>query len=189
MLIDAMRWAFILIVAAAAVQDIVTFRISNIFFLLLIALFGAWIVATGEYDILQNLAVFGVTLGIGTLLFARGWLGGGDVKLLAATALWFNFAQGLGLLAAITLGGGLLALLLVVARRMLPVSLYHRRRWPILQPKGPIPYGLAIAAGAIVASQMTGFHPSGDGYAPGTAQARQIAIQKERLGILRMPSR
>ncbi len=161
MIIDAIRWAFMLIVGAAALQDIVTFRISNIFFLLLIVLFGGWVAATGEYDIVQNLLVFGITLGIGIILFARGWLGGGDVKLLAASALWFNFAQGLSLFAAITLGGGLLAVLLIVMRRMLPVSLYLRSGWPVLRPKGPIPYGLAIAFGAFIAGQTVGFHPTG----------------------------
>lgn len=161
MLIEAMRWAFMLIVGAAAVQDVLTLRISNIFFLLLIALFGGWVVATGEYHIAQNLLVFGITLGVGTVLFARGWLGGGDVKLLAATALWFNLVQGLSLLAAITLGGGLLALLLIAVRRLLPASLYHRSGLLILQPKGPIPYGIAVAVGAVISSQMTGFHPSG----------------------------
>lgn len=161
MLIEMMRWAFMLIVGAAALQDVLTLRISNVFFLLLIALFGGWVVATGEYHVVQNLVVFAVTLAIGTLLFARGWLGGGDVKLLAATALWFNLVQGLSLLAAITLGGGLLALILIFARRMLPSSIGKRSGLLILQPKGPIPYGLAVAAGAILCSQITGFHPSG----------------------------
>ena len=183
MLIDAMRWVFILIVGAAALQDFVMFRISNIFVLLLIGLFGAWVFATGEYDVVQNLVVFGVTLGIGTVLFACGWLGGGDVKLLAATALWFNMAQGLSLFAAITLGGGLLALLLMLVRRMLPVSLYVRSALPILKPKGPIPYGLAIAIGAIIGSQTTGFNPSGYGHVPPISWSNQGAVLEQHARL------
>ena len=35
---------------------------------------------------------------VGAVLFARGWLGGGDVKLLSAATLWAGAPQALGLL-------------------------------------------------------------------------------------------
>ena len=49
----------------------------------------------------------------GAVLFARGWLGGGDVKLLSAATLWAGAPQTFGLLAATGVLGGVLALFLV----------------------------------------------------------------------------
>lgn len=162
--VELTGWAFIILFSAAAIQDLVQLRISNIFFVLLVALFGLRVWMIGDYHVLQNIALFGIVFLVGATLFAKGWLGGGDVKLLAAAALWFDFGQGLSLLAAVALGGGVLALFLIVIRRMLPASLYARRGWPVLRPRGPIPYGMAIAVGAILCSQITGFHPAKRSY-------------------------
>ena len=46
------------------------------------------------------------------MLFARGWLGGGDVKLLSAATLWAGAPQTLGLLVVTGILGGALALIL-----------------------------------------------------------------------------
>ena len=42
----------------------------------------------------QNFLLFVVVLVIGTAMFARGWMGGGDIKLLAASVLWFDLSSG-----------------------------------------------------------------------------------------------
>lgn len=70
-------------------------------------------------------------------LFALGAMGGGDVKLIAALALWFPLPLFAGLLAVMAVAGGILTLAMVIA---------HRLRRAAGNPE--IPYGIAIAAGA-----------------------------------------
>lgn len=94
----------------------------------------------------QNLLLFALVLGIGTLLFARGWMGGGDVKLIAACALWFDLAQGGKMLVAVAIVGGLESLTIMLLR-LLPWTEKLRRRILWLQKREGLPYGVAIAAG------------------------------------------
>lgn len=70
-------------------------------------------------------------------LFAAGLMGGGDVKLIAALALWLPVGRFTEMIVLVALAGGLLTLALLA---------WHRWR---RQPGRPqIPYGLAIAVGA-----------------------------------------
>ena len=94
----------------------------------------------------QNLLLFAVVLGVGTLLFVRGWMGGGDVKLLAACALWFDLASGGRMLVAVAIAGGLESLMIMLLR-LIPWSEKIRRRISWLRKGGDLPYGVAIAAG------------------------------------------
>jgi prepilin peptidase CpaA len=151
---------FCALVALAAVQDLFQLKISNAFPVILVALFGAWVWQTGfETDVWENAVMFAIVLAIGTLLFSKGWFGGGDVKLLATIALWFDLSGGLSLVMWTTLGGGLLSLLFIFLRRVVSVPASAAGRFPALRKKGPIPYGIAIAAGAILCAQTTGFNP------------------------------
>jgi prepilin peptidase CpaA len=94
----------------------------------------------------QNLLLFAAILGIGTLLFVHGWMGGGDIKLLAACSLWFDLDQGWKMLVAVAIAGGLETLLIMLLRA-LPWPSSTRRRLPVLRREEDIPYGLAIVAG------------------------------------------
>ncbi|MEM6266113.1 MAG: prepilin peptidase [Pseudomonadota bacterium] len=71
-------------------------------------------------------------------LYAVGLLGGGDIKLLAALALWIDPDSYLTLLVIMAVVGGFMAVGFVVRR-------------VVLKPKQPgqLPYGVAIAAGAL----------------------------------------
>lgn len=128
---------------AAAAEDFVRRRISNI---TCGAVLVTALIAMGfsgfTVDLWQNAVVFLVLLGTGTLLFAGGWMGGGDVKLLAALGLWVDINAGLWLLATTLIAGGVLAAIYLGVRvaRGQPLS----RKY---QSKG-IPYGIAIACGA-----------------------------------------
>lgn len=96
-------------------------------------------------------------------LFARGWLGGGDVKLATALALGLP-PQGIWtLVVATALAGGVLASGYLLMHRLAagPVAPTRRRSailarvaaaeaWRIRR-RGPLPYGIAIAAGALTA--------------------------------------
>jgi len=91
----------------------------------------------------------------GALLFSRGLIGGGDVKLLAAATLWAGPAATLQLLVLTALIGGLLSLLLLT-----PVgALIAAARPTLREPSGDparganpvlVPYGVAIAAAALI---------------------------------------
>ncbi len=97
---------------------------------------------------------------ISTVCWLRGWLGGGDVKLLSAVVLLVAPVDVPGLLAEIAFAGGALAvcyliLSLVVSppRGRPPVQLVHRvlrvERWRMSRRRS-IPYGCAIATGALL---------------------------------------
>ena len=94
----------------------------------------------------ENLLLFALVLGLGTLLFVRGWMGGGDVKLLAASALWFDLGQGWKMLVAVAIAGGLETLLIMILRR-LPWLQSVRNKLGFLHSNEGIPYGVAIGAG------------------------------------------
>lgn len=94
----------------------------------------------------QNLLLFVAVLALGTFMFGRGWMGGGDIKLLAASALWFDLSSGWKLLVAIAIAGGLEALAVILLRRM-PWPQRWRDRVLLLKRREGIPYGIAIALG------------------------------------------
>lgn len=94
----------------------------------------------------QNLLLFGAVLGGGMLLFNRGWMGGGDIKLLAASALWFDLSHGWKMLVAVAVAGGL-ETLAIMALRLAPWPDAARASIAALRRGEEIPYGVAIGAG------------------------------------------
>ena len=145
---------FSVLLIAAAAEDAARLRISNVTVgLVILAAIVAAVIAGFQFSLWQNFAVFAVLLVVGTPLFAAGKLGGGDVKLLAAVGLWFSIKSAAWMLVAVMLAGGLLALL-VLALRMFSWSEAARQRIVVLRPKGGIPYGVAIAAGALIAMAL-----------------------------------
>jgi prepilin peptidase CpaA len=145
---------FSALLIAAAAQDGVRLRIGNITVLLVVVFaIVAAIVVGPELSLWQNFAVFAGLLAIGTPMFAAGKLGGGDVKLLAATGLWFDLSGALWLILDVVLAGGVVAIL-IVALRTLGWSEKMRQRAVILRPGSGIPYGIAIAAGALIAMAL-----------------------------------
>ena len=136
-----------LVLFAAAIEDTVRLRISNLTCLaLIIVALVAMLIQGFPATLWQNAVVFLLILAIGTAAFAANMLGGGDVKLLAAVGLWMNFPGAVWLIAAVLIAGGLLAVLFIVTRPL-------RRRGREAHGKarqGFIPYGLAIVVGASI---------------------------------------
>lgn len=97
----------------------------------------------------QNLLLFALVLGGGMLLFARGAMGGGDIKLLAASALWFDLSQGWKMLVAVAIAGGL-ETLAIMAIRLAPWPAAARKHIAMLRRGEDIPYGVAIGAGVAI---------------------------------------
>lgn len=144
---------FPLLVIVAALKDLTSFTIPNWISVGLFAAFYPAALAAGAPLGLIGLAtVVGLgALVIGMAMFALNWVGGGDAKLFAATALWMAWPGVLGFVLATALAGGALALLLLQMRSNL-VRPYLERgpAWVNRLVTAPdAPYGLAIAIGAL----------------------------------------
>lgn len=142
----------------AAVHDIATRQIPNRI-PLFIALLGAGL-RLGYGQLAPGLAAAACAFGGLYLLWRQGWIGGGDVKLLAATTLLAPPAQVLNLLLAVSLAGGVLSIiyLLLIGLRLPPVPAGSRtplrrvlraENWRIRR-RGPLPYACAISAGGLL---------------------------------------
>ena len=154
---EAPQWLALILVALlaiAAIEDAVRLRISNyISSAILAGAIAAALIAGAELSLWQNVAVFVGLLVVGTPIFAFGVMGGGDIKLLAATGLWFDFSGALLMIISVFIAGGLLALVLL-AVRLMKWSDATRERIVMLRKRGGIPYGVAIAGGAGLALSL-----------------------------------
>jgi prepilin peptidase CpaA len=118
---------FPLAMAYAAFSDLFTMTISNFISVVLLVAFIAVAVAVGmPWQLVGlHLACGAAVLVITFAMFCFGWIGGGDAKLAAATAVWIGWSQlmSYGLIASVF--GGLLPMELPW---LLPVSSSIRRR-------------------------------------------------------------
>src|SRR5262249_36005354 len=155
MLIDSVRLLlFPTVMALVVSSDLLTMTISNRLSLLLFFGFFGLALVTG-----MNLAALGDHVSAGLLVFAitfvmfgRGWIGVGEAKLAATTALWMGFDQLLTYFLWVSLLGGALTYLLI-AFRLLPLpSFLAREQWVarLHQIDGRVPYGIALAAAALL---------------------------------------
>ncbi|HEV2596067.1 MAG TPA: prepilin peptidase [Sphingomicrobium sp.] len=134
----------LLLLLAAAIEDAARLKISNLTCGLVFVGALVAMAANGfSFSLWQNVLVCIVILTLGTPAFAAGWLGGGDVKLLASLGLWLDLQAAVGLIAAVFIAGGLLAIVSILGRR---AGIWRRHSNP---RTARIPYGIAIAAGAI----------------------------------------
>ena len=136
---------------AAAISDLRAYRIPNALPGILMLLFGvAQIMDSSATVPWSNLAHFGISLIVGMFLFSRGWIGGGDAKLYAATALWFAWNGAVTLLFFTTIVGAVLAAAFIAAR-----LLGLRKNIPKKDRR--IPYGVAIAIGGVMSASFVGW--------------------------------
>ena len=154
MVADVIRlMLFPTVMAFAASSDLLTMTISNRVSLILVAGFFALACLSGMTvsEIGYHMAAAGIVLFAAFGFFIRGWIGGGDAKLAAATALWLGFDHMLAYLSYASLMGGVLTLALLQFRLVaLPASL-ARREWiaRLHRKDGGVPYGIALAAAAL----------------------------------------
>ena len=144
--------------AYAASSDLLTMRIANSVSLGLVAAFLviALIAGMPPQEMLLHLAVGVALLIAGMVLFGLNLVGGGDAKLLAAGGLWIGYDQLVPFLLCVTIFGGALALLLLAYRRLPATRCRCRRGRHACTPRGKgMPYGIAIAAGALAIYPIT----------------------------------
>jgi prepilin peptidase CpaA len=138
-----------ILLIAAAIIDVRTFTISNGLNLTvaLLAPLYWWSIGLPLWpDAAIQVAVAATVFAVLAATFYMGMMGGGDVKLAAALALWFRPFTTLKILVIMSLAGGLLTLIVL--------ALHKKRAKAPIQADSPavkpeVPYGVAIAIGAL----------------------------------------
>jgi prepilin peptidase CpaA len=159
LLLSAVLLAFPALVIVAGITDLTSYRIPNWISLALVGAFlpaaGLALLAGAPLSALGlHLAMGAAALFAGMAMFALNWIGGGDAKLFAAAALWLGWPAVVTYLAVTMLAGGALAMLLL-ALRSSPLRPFASGgpAWigRLAEPGAAVPYGVAIAAGALAA--------------------------------------
>lgn len=144
---------------AAGASDLARYEIPNGLSVALVAAFALF-AATLPLPVVVDHVLVGLTvLGAMAALFAAGLCGGGDVKLLAATALWMGWVRLPEFLLLTALAGGALALILLAVRYLAAspmVAATGVRPRRLFAKSSGVPYGVAIAAaGLFMLPQLT----------------------------------
>ncbi|MFC7478331.1 prepilin peptidase [Dankookia sp. GCM10030260] len=147
------------LLALAAWRDVLTRIIPNRIALAIAAIGIATRLAVDWVPLLLSAATAALLFVILLLLALRGWLGGGDVKLTAALAIGLPPATTWDFITVTVFAGGILGLGYLAGRRFAPRLRPASRAHPLarimavearrLRCGGPLPYGVAIAAGGI----------------------------------------
>ena len=156
----------IVLLLYVATIDIATRLIRNEICLAL-ALLGIAAQLASPMQIAQSLIAAAILLLLLLVIYQRGWIGGGDVKLLVALAIGLPLTGVIELLTMTALAGGVLALVHVIMRllpypKLAPAGsslarrVYAIERWRNLR-RAPLPYGVAIACGGIWTIFSRGF--------------------------------
>lgn len=155
---------FPFLMAFAACMDLLTMRIGN-------ALTLATAVAFLPVALLVQMPVLSLELRsvtlhyacglclllVGFVLFAFRKIGGGDAKLLAASAIWIGWENLPDyLLIATVLGGAFAFMILTLRSFALPLALM-KHTWiaRLQEANSQVPYGLALGIGAIIVYPQT----------------------------------
>ena len=155
MLTEAIRLLlFPAMMAFAASSDLFTMTISNRVTLALVAGFFALALIAGmtPADVLSHVGAALAVLCVTFAFFARGWIGGGDAKLAAATALWLGFDHLMAYLLYASIFGGILTLAMIRFRLMPLPQAIAEQEWVkrLHRLDGGVPYGIALAAAALL---------------------------------------
>ena len=148
----------ILLLLYVATIDVATRLISNEICLAL-AVLGIASQLASPLQIAESLIAAAILFILLFIIYQRGWIGGGDVKLLVALAIGFPLTGLIQLLTVTALAGGILAAVHLMMRnlpypRLAPAGsslvrrVYAVERWRHLR-HAPLPYGVAIACGGI----------------------------------------
>jgi prepilin peptidase CpaA len=144
--------AFAGLMAVAAVKDFRRFVIPNPVIVGLCVLWPFHLAAAPSFTLVDTggaAACAAAVFFAGAVLFSLGLIGGGDVKLLAAATLWAGPGMTPALLIVTAVLGGLLTLVLLCSAALRAV-VAPARAAAIPVSRVPVPYGVAIAAAALI---------------------------------------
>jgi prepilin peptidase CpaA len=138
----------------AGFMDLMTMKIRNT---LVLVIGVAWLILAPLsgftlHELGSSMGVAACVFVVTFVFFAMGWIGGGDAKLAAVTALWFAPQEALLYFIYASFLGGLLTLAIVRLRSgVLPLALY-RVPWiaHLQDTKAGVPYGAAMAPAALI---------------------------------------
>ena len=155
MLTDALRLLlFPAMMAFAASSDLLTMTISNRISLILVGGYFALALTTGVSmsEVVSHCGAGLLVLAVTFVCFSRGWIGGGDAKLAAATALWLGFEHLLEYFVVASLLGGALTILIIKLRTWPLPRFLVGREWAerLHNREAGIPYGIALAIAALL---------------------------------------
>jgi prepilin peptidase CpaA len=144
------------LVITGALRDLTTYTIPNWLSVALVVAFpiAAFAVGLPLPAMGFHLAIGVAALAAGMVMFALRWIGGGDAKLFAAAALWLGWPALMPYLAVTGIAGGALAVgLLGLRSPLLRGYVLNGPAWftRLAEPDENVPYGVAIAVGALVA--------------------------------------
>jgi prepilin peptidase CpaA len=156
----------ILLLLYVATIDVAT-RLIRDEICLALALLGITGQLASPIQVAQSLIAATILLLLLLVIYQRGRIGGGDVKLLVALAIGLPLTGVIQLLTITALAGGLLALVHLMMRllpypKLAPAGsslvrrVYAIERWRHLR-HAPLPYGVAIACGGIWTVLNKGF--------------------------------
>ena len=157
---------FPILMIMSALSDVATMTIPNRVSIALVLAFypTAFLDGLSVQTVAVSTGVGLALLVAGVGMFALRWVGGGDAKLFAAAGLWIGLAGLAPYLMWTTLAGGMFSLSLVLMRNWMQPYTVGVGGWVgrLLEPKGDVPFGVAIAAGALAAfpesGLVRGFH-------------------------------
>jgi len=145
--------------ALAATMDLLTMTIPN---RLCAALAVGYFILAAILGVPMQGVLFNISCGAAVLiltfgLFSLGWIGGGDAKLAAATALWLGWSPLLDYSLSAAICGGALTLALLLGRSVGLPSWMTKRDWiaRLHNPTSGVPYGIALAAAGIMIYPQT----------------------------------
>jgi prepilin peptidase CpaA len=150
---------FALAMVYAGVMDLLTLKIRNA----LVAAIGfGWLILAplagfGPADLVWNVGIAACVFVLTFIFFALGWIGGGDAKLAAVAALWFQPYEALLFFIYASLLGGLLTLVILQLRTKLLPAVFYRLAWvaQFRDTKSGVPYGAAMAPAALIVLPQT----------------------------------
>ncbi len=155
-----LAWVVLVGCLIATITDLVARKIPNP---IAIAVLITALVFHGSHGFVpfsQSFGAMALVLVLGTLAHARGWLGGGDVKLAAAVAAAFSFPDAIAFVLYTMIAGGLLAIVWIAVGRhrhfLSECTSYlltlRAGVMPHVETAGTrkLPYALAIAGGALI---------------------------------------
>jgi prepilin peptidase CpaA len=158
MLVIALEVAAGALLAYAALCDLASRTIPDGVSILL--LLAGVVLQAVQGDLPVALMAAGLTFAVCAAIWLLGLLGGGDVKLMAASMLVVPAHETLDFAVLVPLSGGVLAVIYLLlggmmrapGRRQGPLPFWRRavraEQWRIAR-RGPLPYGVAIAVSAI----------------------------------------
>lgn len=146
---------FPVLITVAAIGDFLTMKIPNwLNGLVGVTFFGAALyVGMPLEQIGWHVAAGAIVLVAGFGLFAAGYIGGGDAKLLAVAAMWLGMGQLIEFLLIMSFAGGVLAIVMKFwwwIRLETELRGFDRLKSTV-KSSVDLPYGVAIAVGALFA--------------------------------------